>query len=240
MWSKIKSLEANRCKIKAVVFIPQGTLEKTNISVEIGKNKTEIVTCVKTLGVFFDPQMKWDDRVQQIIRKLSRVLGILCRLRFCLPQYIKLFNALFHLQISYCFLVWGTTTKTNINTTLTLQKKCTRMITSSPFDVPSQPLFELLNILRINKLYNFLLMSKHRNSVRSNNRFFDIVSNLTLRELIYSIHHCNPWNISFRRTDTGKTMLKQKLPCIQNDTFNKEIDIFQLSRKSLKHNSNSM
>lgn len=133
-----------------------------------------------------------------------------------------------------CFLVWGTTTKTNLNKLLLLQKKSARVITNSPFDAPSQPLFDKLNMLPLCKLYNFSLVCKYKNDIVSNYKFFNSLSNLTETESTYNIRYRDPWNVPYCRTDTSKTMLKYKLPSLLNQLSKNDIDIFSLNRKLLK------
>ena len=48
------------------------------------------VRSVKFLGIFLDEEMKWKSHVNHIISKICKNIGIMGKLRDCLPQHILL------------------------------------------------------------------------------------------------------------------------------------------------------
>lgn len=80
---------------------------------------------VKCLRVLFEEHMSWDPHVEATATKLARVTGILCKVRYSLPRNVKLliYNSLLMSVLSYCYLVWGTTTASNMSKLHIIQKK---------------------------------------------------------------------------------------------------------------------
>ncbi|XP_042146490.1 uncharacterized protein LOC121835973, partial [Ixodes scapularis] len=132
----LNSLAINKSKRKAVLFRPKN--QKANIEnpLMIGTSTVDVVPSVKSLGVVFEEHLVWNKLNEIIANKLSRVVGILTKLRFFLPTNIKLliYNSLFLSHINYCHLVWGITTTSNLTKLFSLQKKAVRVITGSPYD----------------------------------------------------------------------------------------------------------
>lgn len=235
-WSIYNGLEINTTKSKAVFFIPKNKHITFDYPLCLGNQVIEIVPSVKTLGVFFNENMSWEEQIQLVRRKLSRTLGVLNKFRYILPQNIKLIihNALFESTLRYCFLVWGSTTTTNINKLLILQKKSSRIITNSPYDAPSRQLLSDLNLVPVTQLYNFSLLTRYISGIKNNNVILNLLSNLTKANRTYSTRCPEFWNVPYRRTGLGQQMLSYKLPTLLNAILDKDIDIFSLNRLMLR------
>ena len=67
--------------------------------------------------------LKWDKHIGHVSLKISRVIGVLFRLKHIYPQEVllTLYNTLILPHLSYCILVWGS--KIQTNHTLDLLKK---------------------------------------------------------------------------------------------------------------------
>lgn len=124
-WSKVNALKLNTRKTKAVIFAPPQKHLSEDILLQVGSDIIEVVPNVKTLGVIFNQKLTWNEHVELIASRLAKACGVLCRLRETIPSKVKLilYNALFSSHLMYCHLVWGTTSKENINKLLLLQKR---------------------------------------------------------------------------------------------------------------------
>lgn len=125
-WSAANSLQINTKKTKAVIFRPKSKQINSSLITLLYENeKIEIDSSVKILGVIFTQNMLWDAHIESVSGKLSRVVGMTARHRAILPFNIKLliYNTLFFSSLYYCVLVWGTTTRTNLERIHILQKK---------------------------------------------------------------------------------------------------------------------
>lgn len=217
-WSKVNALAINTSKTKAVLFRAKNRIINVTDSLRIGNSSIEIVSTVKSLGVTFHEHMTWNDHVEKVTNKVSHVVGILRRLRTFLPTKIKLmlYNALFLSQISYCHLIWGNTTISNINKLLLLQKKAVRAISNAPLNAHTEPLFTKLGILKVGYIYNHILLKRYHAGQKKKANFIAQLSNLTPNNSSYHTRHKEHWKIPRARTNYGVQMLAHALPSLLN------------------------
>ena len=101
----------------------------------------ERVSQFNFLGVILSSSLKWDKHVAHVSLKISRVIGVLYRLKHVFPREVllTLYNALILSHLSYCILVWGSRIDGN-HRLLLLQKKSVRIITNQDYIAHSEPL----------------------------------------------------------------------------------------------------
>lgn len=159
VWSEANSLLINTKKTKAILFNSRQFLTQPDMCIYIGNSQVQFVDTVKILGVFFNKTMSWDTEIQFILSNLAKCTGILAKFRYFLPEHIKLiiYNSLFVSHLNYCFLVWGTTTKTNINKIYMLQKKAVRYIANVDYLAHTEELFTRFRISPISTMYEYYL-----------------------------------------------------------------------------------
>ena len=132
--------------------------------------------------------MKLSGTVAMVRNKLSRINGILHRLKYIYPQnvLITLYKSLFVPHINYGSLLWGHAGRALEK----IQKKAVRTITYSNYIAHSEPLLKELNLLKVEdllelKVLKFLFKLYHNtlppyfNSYRSH--LEKIVTPYTLR-----------------------------------------------------------
>ena len=63
----------------------------------------------KFLGVIIDSHLSWKDHITLITNKISKNLGIISRIKHCLPFHVllNLYYTLIFPYLSYCNIVWG-------------------------------------------------------------------------------------------------------------------------------------
>ena len=176
-WKKVKNwfvsnkLSLNAKKTKYMVFHKQN---KTVMDLNISINNVAIskVTTFNFLGLHLNSNLTWNTHVQEISKKISRVIGLLYKMQLILPRRIllSLYNTMILPHINYCLLSWG---KDN-DSILKLQKKAVRVISSSEYRAHTEPLFKNLNILRISDIYNYKLLIFYYNLTNNNTpTYFD-------------------------------------------------------------------
>lgn len=217
-WSVVNSLEINMSKSKAVLFRPKNRNVSSNFNIVLGLSQIELVQNVKTLGVYFNNHLSWNDHIINIAKKLSKVLGKLYQFKNILPCRLKLliYKALFEPILNYCSLVWSTTSQSNLNKLHILQKKAVRIIRNVSFDTHTRPLFKELHLTSILDSYEFTLLTRYRSTLRSNEPFFTCISNLTPISKPYDVRERERWKIPFNRTNYGFQMLSYNLPLVLN------------------------
>ena len=91
-----------------------------------------------------------------VSNKLSRINGILHRLKYLYPQniLITLYKSLFIPHINYGSLLWG-----HVGESIDkIQKKAIRTITYSNYIAHSEPLLKSLNLLKVKDLFNLKIL----------------------------------------------------------------------------------
>ena len=110
----------------------------------------------KYLGVFLDKNLSWKPHIEYICQKISKSCGILNKLRNCieLETLREVYHALIHSYLRYGIIAWGTAAKSNLNPLQTLINRAIRIMSFSPFgQVDLKPLYEILEILRVEEIY---------------------------------------------------------------------------------------
>ena len=89
--------------------------------------------------------------MNKIANKISRSIGILNKLKRCLPQdtLYLLYNSLVLSHLNYGILAWGYQT----DRLFKLQKKTVRIICLGKFNCHSEPLFKKLQLLKIKDIH---------------------------------------------------------------------------------------
>ena len=101
----------------------QRILKSTEIpNVIINNMPIERVTYFKFLGVIIDSNLTWSHHINHISNKLSRICGVLSRLKHYVPVLILeiIYNSLFLSHLNYGITAWGFNVGPRIKT---LQKR---------------------------------------------------------------------------------------------------------------------
>ena len=146
-WLAANKLSLNISKTKYMIFSIKG--KKTNdLDIKINNTSLEQVNVFKFLGVHVDSNLSWNTHITYIANKLSRVNGILCRLKHSLPTNIlkTIYCALFLPHLYYGICTWGFATHSQTNRLIKLQKKAVRNISKSKYNAHTAEIFKMLNI----------------------------------------------------------------------------------------------
>ena len=111
------------------------------------------------LGVLIDNKMNFKSHIDEVCKKVSRSIGILYHLKNYLqiPSLISIYYSLVYPYLNYCSLVWGGTYESLLIPLITLQKRCIRLITGSPYLAHTSPLFKKYNLLKLLDIFKFRL-----------------------------------------------------------------------------------
>ena len=101
-----------------------------------------------------DSKLSWHDHIHHMSVYISRIVGILSKLKLFLPSNILRCIYLILPNLSYCSIIWSSTSKCYLNKLFLLQKKAIRHISKSQFNDHTTPLFCSLNLLKLSDLIN--------------------------------------------------------------------------------------
>ena len=143
-WFKSNKLHINVNKTVAMLFHTRQ--KRVNIdenSIAIDGNINPFTTNTKFLGINIDNNLTWKAHINHITTEISKRVGVLSRPSKELSYniLILIYNTILLPYLTYCCITWGFTYQTYINKIFTIQKKAIRIITHSPFQCHSSPLF---------------------------------------------------------------------------------------------------
>ena len=152
-WLESNRLALNLDKTNFVIFQKQ---TETQINIKFGRKRVSQQTCIKFLGVYLIPLKAGNLTSLNCIKKLSRTVGLLYKIRHYTPlETLKLlYFGIFYQFLSYGVQVWGLTYSTLLNPVFILQKKAVKAMTFSDMTTPSLPLFNKLQLLRLTDISN--------------------------------------------------------------------------------------
>ena len=144
-WLNVNKLSLNASKPKFMSFhYPQRKVDNLSLDLTINSTSIERVSEFIFLGLTLDECLNWKPHVQKISNKISRIIGVLCRLKNYLPKHIlrTIYNSLILPHLQYAVLTWGF----KMGRVELLQKRAVRAITSSNYNAHTEPLFKQLKV----------------------------------------------------------------------------------------------
>ncbi len=167
-WFRANKLSLNIEKTKFIYFSKRR--KKNDFEIKIDGKKIQQVQNIKFLGIQIDEKLTWLEHLKALRKKLSRNIGVICRLKYKLPVEILhyLYTSLIMPYLQYCNIVWGRNYDIHLEAIFKLQKKSIRIITKSNYLEHTSPLFKnskLLKLRDINKLQLGCFMYQYKNNV---------------------------------------------------------------------------
>ena len=123
-WLNVNRLSLNVSKTNCIIFHPYNKPLKQHITLKINNKAIIEKDNIKYLGVIIDSRLNWKTHILAVSKKISRCIGILCKLR----QFVKMkmlkniYYSLSYSHLVYAIQVWGSACSTEINKILVLQK----------------------------------------------------------------------------------------------------------------------
>ena len=216
-WLKVNKLSLNISKTKFMLFFAPQRKVRTPC-LKIDNHIIDIVDEFNFLGVILDKHLNWKSQVNAVSKKISRVAGVLCRLRNYIPQNISLtiYNSLILPYLNYGILLWGH----KIESLFKLQKRVTRVITCSRFNAHTEPLFKRLKMLKVTHLralHELKFCYKLENHVLPHYFLNDLfIKNRSIHG--YSTRHSNNFQLPRVKHAFAKNGLYFRIPFIFNNT----------------------
>ena len=187
-------------------------------NLEINGIPLERVQNFNFLGLVLNENMSWKPHIDLLANKLAKCAGVLNKLKRFLPIHIlrTLYFSMVQSRLVYCILTWGF----DCYRLEKLQKRFARIISSSKYNAHSEPLFKVLDILKIEHLFSqscLKFVYKFKNSQLP--KYF-----LSLQCVPRSsIHDHDTRNASqidtvYTRTHMAAKCIRSQLPLVLNDT----------------------
>ena len=109
-------------------------------------------------GIILSANLKWKKLIDHISMKISKVIGIIYRLKDVYPKNILLTlnNSFVVPHLNYCILTWGSKIVNGYKIHI-LQKKALRIITDSDYIAYSEPICKELRLLKVTDMYQLTI-----------------------------------------------------------------------------------
>lgn len=150
-WLIANRLALNVLKTKFMVF-HQPNKKVPKLSISINNIPIEKVENFTFLGLTIDYQLNWKEHITKISNKISKILGIMARMKNFLPCRIlkMIYNSLILPHLNFSLLCWGYGCTNRIQTQ---QNKAVRLITGSSYCAHTTLLFKKLNLLKLSDIF---------------------------------------------------------------------------------------
>ena len=160
-WLDANCLALNIDKTNFVIFHSPCTRLPEPIVIRFCRKKIQTEKYVKFLSVLLDKHLSWKYHINELSKKLSRTIGIFCRIWHFVPfEILKLlYCSLFHAFLSYGIAVWGFTYKLYFQKLFVLQKKIIKVMTFDKQTAHSTPIFANIQLLKIDEIRQLQLLT---------------------------------------------------------------------------------
>ena len=128
-----------------------------DLNISIDGTRIEEVKKTKFLGVIQDNKLSWKDHVAHVVGKVSRGLGMIIKTRNYLNKQglLTLYYSFVYPYLTYCNHIWGTIYQSNLKQLCVTQKKIVRVIAGVKPRESTEPLYESLNIIKLNDINKY-------------------------------------------------------------------------------------
>ena len=153
-WLHSNKLKLNASKSKFLIFFKHPKIIP-KLNIWANGNQIDEVQEFNFLGITIDQNITWTPHIRKISIKISRVIGVLRKLKHIFPQHILrlIYNSLIHPHLIYGLNLWGFKHK---RITI-LQKKAIRILAFRPYISHSTSAFKELKIPMLKDLYTIQL-----------------------------------------------------------------------------------
>ena len=166
LWTVANKFTLNITKSNLLIIPPKlNCNSKINNNIPINESKT-----AKYLGITIDNKLTFKSHILNLRQKLSRAVGIICKLKPYLSTsaLLQLYYAIFHSHLHYGLLVWSSTYKTYLKKLSTLQNKAIKIIAGANWKESATKFYYKLKVLKlvdVRKLEIALFMYKFNRKI---------------------------------------------------------------------------
>ena len=152
-WCLNNGMVLNATKTKVILITtPQKRSRLVNQPLRLKyKDVTlEVTTGDKILGIHINENLKWDNHIKFLRKKISSNLWLLSRIKVFIPinYRIMFYKAYVQPHLDYCSIIWGSTKQSNIQVLVRLQRRACRIILGEQYTTLNEAL-DKINSLNI-------------------------------------------------------------------------------------------
>lgn len=157
-WLCSNKIMINSDKTKYILYSYRGDVN-LNFPIMLGTSEIAKVDDIKYLGVILDKRLCFTNQINSMSLKISRAIGMLGRLRQFYPTKIlkSLYYVFIHPYFMYGIEVWYGAPAYVTDKLKILQKRAVRYVNCLEYRAHTQPSFQEMNLLPLDKLYEYCI-----------------------------------------------------------------------------------
>ena len=210
-------------------------------SLVIRDEEISMIEHTKYLGVHVDQYLSWDAHNAEMIKKISRALGMIRHAKQYLPLSVlqTMYRSMVEPYFRFCCPVWGVCGATALNKLQKLQNRAARIVTNSPYRMSAPPIIKQLGWLTVNDLIETETLKMVYRSINHEapdylTGLFQRLSETSARQLRNT---STDLNVPFLRTACGQKCFSYRGAKLWNDLTRerKMANTFTQFKSSLKN-----
>ena len=156
-WFKANRLSLNTTKTFYMIFHRARIKHMSGVADSIVMDNTIFAktSSLKYLGVIVDHKLNWIEHISYVRNKVSKGIGIMYKARRFLNKksLLSLYHSYIYPYLIYCIEVWGCATPSHLHSLFLPQKKIVRIMTFAPYLAHTEPIFNSLELLPVEKIF---------------------------------------------------------------------------------------
>ena len=156
-WFKANRLSLNTTKTFYMIFHRTRIKHMSGVANSIVMDNTILVktSSLKYLGVIVDHKLNWIEHISYVRNKVSKGIGIMYKARRFLNKksLLSLYHSYIYPYLIYCIEVWRCAAPSHLHSLFLLQKKIVRIMTFAPYLAHTEPIFNSLELLPVEKIF---------------------------------------------------------------------------------------
>ena len=156
-WFKANRLSLNTTKTFYMIFHRARIKHMSGVADSIVMDNTILAktSSLKYLGVIVDHKLNWIEHISYVRNKVSKGIGIMYKARRFLNKksLLSLYHSYIYPYLIYCIEAWGCAAPSHLHSLFLLQKKIVRIMTFAPYLAHTEPIFNSLELLPVEKIF---------------------------------------------------------------------------------------
>ena len=107
-WLRANKISLNTSKTEIIIFRPKHKIITKHLNFRISGEKINLSTIVKYLGVILHEHLEWQEYINSLLIKLSRVTDLLSKIRHYVLKFLlkTIYFSIFNLHLIYTCQIW--------------------------------------------------------------------------------------------------------------------------------------
>ena len=156
-WVKANRLTLNITKSHYMIFKRRKKLQENLPQVTINNSNLTLVDNTKFLGLKLQSNLKWDQHIYEISRKINKYSSLIYLTRHLLnsQSLISIYQSLVYPLLVYCNVIWGNSPQKHLNPLIVSQKRVIRTIKNRNRYYHTNNDFHTLGFLKIKEINTY-------------------------------------------------------------------------------------